>query len=180
MDEKERKKRYWNELFTGSMVLGLAMFAVFVLQYLARNQPAGIAMGLLSLANFSVVVAVLVVYGRKVAALYQPDAQNPIGFSYGRAFGFSLKLATLSGIIYGAGYFLMIEVVDPVYFGAMLNQAAELYVTSELMTADQVGEMLDLMHNLFVVIFSNMVVMLFQGGFVALFTAAIVRTRPLY
>ena len=82
--------------------------------------------------------------------------------------------------MYGVGYFLLTEVIDPHYFGQAMERVAELYVSSGLMTAEQVQAGMALMHNLFVVIFANMVAMLFQGGFLALFTSAIVRYRRPY
>lgn len=180
MDEKTRRQKYRGELLTGGMVLGLAMFVIMVLQYLLRD-VGGFLVGLLSFAGFAAILVVLIVYGRRAAALCPPDPLlRPNGFSYGRAFGFSLLLSLLSGIVYGAGYFLLTEVIDPHYFGQAMNQVAEMYVSSGLMTAEQVQAGLALMHNLFVVIFANMVAMLFQGGFLALFTSAIVRYRRPY
>lgn len=161
-------------------MLGLAMFAILVLQYLLR-EVGGFWVGLLSFANFAAIVAVLIVYGRRAAVLCPPDPLlRPGGFSYGRAFGFSLLLSMLSGIVYGAGYFLLTEVIDPHYFGQAMERVAELYVSSGLMTAEQVQAGMALMHNLFVVIFAQMIAMLFQGGFLALFTSAIVRYRRPY
>lgn len=178
MDYKEVKRKYWAELLTGGMVLGVVMVVVLFLQYLIRNQEPGFVGSLLSFANFAAVVAVLVIYGRKAAALY---AEHPLGFSYGRAFWFSLLMSMLSGVIYGAGYFLMSEVVDPVYYGEIQQKVLEIYAKAGKMTQEQVEmmqEAMGLMHNLFVVIFSYVFVMLFQGGFVSLFTAAIVRRKP--
>lgn len=181
MDEKIRKQKYRIELLTAGMVQGLGMFAVLLLQYLTRNLPAGFLSGLLSFAGFAVIVAVLVVYGRRAAALYPPDpVLRPNGFTYGRAFGFSLLVSLLSGIVYGAGYFLLAEGIDPRYFGEMTGRVAETYVSSGLMTAEQVQTGMALMHNLFVVIFANMAAMLLQGGFLALFTSAVVRYRKPY
>lgn len=180
MDEKTRRQKYWGELLTGGMVLGLAMFVIMVLQYLLRD-VGGFLVGLLSFAGFAAILVVLIVYGRRAAALCPPDPLlRSNGFSYGRAFGFSLLLSMLSGIVYGAGYFLLTEVIDPHYFGQAMDRVAEMYVSSGLMTAEQVQAGLALMHNLFVVIFANMVAMLFQGGFLALFTSAIVRYRRPY
>lgn len=178
MDEKQRKKQYTAEVMTAAMVMGLGMFVVMFLQYLLRD--AGGMLGvLLSFANLAVVVAVLIIYGRRAAALCPPDPQRrPNGFTYGRAFGFSVLVSLLSGIIYGAGYFLLTEVIDPQFYGDTINEVAKLYVSSGLMTAEQVQAGVALMHNLFVVILANMIAMLFQGGFVALFTSAIVRYRP--
>lgn len=178
MDEKQRKKQYTAEVMTAAMVMGLGMFVVMFLQYLLRD--AGGMLGvLLSFANLGVVVAVLIIYGRRAAALCPPDPQRrPNGFTYGRAFGFSVLVSLLSGIIYGAGYFLLTEVIDPQFYGDTINEVAKLYVSSGLMTAEQVQAGVALMHNLFVVILANMIAMLFQGGFVALFTSAIVRYRP--
>lgn len=178
MDEKQRKKQYTAEVMTAAMVMGLGMFVVMFLQYLLRD--AGGMLGvLLSFANLAVVVAVLIIYGRRAAALCPPDPQRrPNGFTYGRAFGFSVLVSLLSGIVYGAGYFLLTEVIDPQFYGDTINEVAKLYVSSGLMTAEQVQAGVALMHNLFVVILANMIAMLFQGGFVALFTSAIVRYRP--
>lgn len=168
------------ELLTGGMVLGLAMFAVLVLQYLTRNVASGFLGGLLSFANFAAIVGVQVIYGRRAGALYRLEpVSRPNGFTYGRAFGFAVLVSLLSGIVAGAGYFLLAEVVDPAYFGRTMDRVAQIYVESGLMTAEQVREGLALMHNLFVVIFANMFAMLFQGGFVGLFTAAIVRQRTI-
>lgn len=176
--EKIRRQRYRIELLTAGMVLGLAMFALLVLQYWTRNLASAFVSGLLSCATFGAIVAVQIIYGRRAAALCPPDpAVRPNGFTYGRAFGFSVLAALLSGIVYGAGYFLMIEVVAPHYFGQVIDRVAELYVSSGLMTAEQVGMARGLMHNLGMVIFSNMSVMLLYGGFVALFTSALVRHR---
>lgn len=180
MDEKERRQKYRGELLTGGMVLGLAMFLILVLQYVARN-AGGFLVGFLSFANFAAIVAILIIYGRRAAALFPPDpVLRPNGFTYGKAFGFSLLVSMLSGIVYGAGYFLLTEVVDPAYFGQAMERVAELYVSSGMMTAEQVRAGMALMHNLFVVIFANMIAMLLQGGFLALFTAAVVRYRRPY
>lgn len=177
MDEKERRKKYRAELLTGGMVLGLAMFAILLLQYLSRNVPSGFLGGFLSFANFAAMVAVLVIYGKRAAALCPPDERHPGGFTYGRAFGLTILMSLLSGIVAGVGYYLMAEVVDPAYFGRTMDQVARIYVESGMMTAEQVREGLALMHNLFVVVFANMIAMLFQGGFIGLFTSAIVRYR---
>ena len=180
MDEKQRKQKFRTELLTAGMALGLALFAVMALQYLLHDAGPLLAT-ILSFANFGVIVAVLIIYGRRAAALCPPDpATRPNGFSYGRAFGFSLLVSLLSGIVYGAGYYLLVEVVDPQYFAEAMKRGAEAYVSSGLMTAEQVQAGMALMHNLFVVIFANMIAMLFQGGFIALFTSAIVRYRKPY
>lgn len=178
MDEKERKKKYRAELLTGGLVLGLVMLVMLVLQYLVRNMPPGSIAGLLGLVSFGAMVAVLVIYGKRAAALYQPDPDlRPGGFTYGRAFGFSILMCLLSGVVYGAGYFLMAEMVDPVYFGQIMEQVARMYVKSGVMNAEQAREAMGMMHNQLLVIFGHMLAMAMQGGFVALFTSAIVRHR---
>lgn len=178
MDEKIRKQKYRVELLTAGMVLGLATFGVVVLQYATRNLASAFVSGLLSCATFGAIVAVQIVYGRRAAALCPPDPlRRPNGFTYGRAFGFSVVASLLSGIVYGAGYFLMTETVDPGYFGQIIDRVAEAYVSSGLMTREQISAVVGLMHNLWWVIFANMVVMLLYGGFVALFTSAVVRHR---
>lgn len=180
MEEKERKQKYRMELLTGGMVLGLAMFVMLVLQYLMRNMPPGSIAGLLGLVSFAAMVAVLVIYGKRAAALCPPDERHPGGFTYGRAFGFSILMCLLSGVVYGAGYFVMAEAVDPVYFGQAVEQVAKIYVKSGLMTAEQAREAMGMMHNQLLVIFGHMMAMAMQGGFLALFTAAVVRYRRPY
>ena len=73
MDEKERKKQYTAEVFTAAMVMGLGLFVVMFLQYLLRD-AGGVLSLLLSFATFAVVVAVLIIYGRRAAALCPPGA----------------------------------------------------------------------------------------------------------
>lgn len=177
MEEKERKRKYRLELLTGGMVLGLAMVAVLVARYLMRGVASGMPGSLLSMATLAAIVAVLVVYGRRAAALCPPDQKHPGGFTYGRAFGFSLLVCLLSGVVYGMGYFVMAEGVDPVYFGRILDQVARAYVEAGWMTPEQVGEAVGAMHNQWMVIVGHMVAMVMQGGFVALFTSAVVRRR---
>lgn len=173
VDDGAWKQRYRGEWMTGGLVLGLALFAVLGLQYLLRGVVEGSALwaGLLSLAPFGAIVAVQVVYGRRAAALRR------FGFTYGRAFGFEVLVCLLSGIVYGAGYFLLAEVVDPVYFGRTLEQVVAIYLRSGLMTVEQARQAMELMHSLPAVICATMLAMVLQGGFVALFTAAIVRHR---
>ncbi|MCH5305445.1 MAG: DUF4199 domain-containing protein [Rikenella sp.] len=179
MDEKLRKQKYRIELLTAGMVLGLAMVAVLLLQYGTRNLGSAFVAGALSCATLVSIVAVFVFYGRRAAALCPPDpAARPNGFTYGRAFGFSLLVSLLSGIVYGAGYFWMAEVVDPHYFGQVIDRATELYDSSGLMTAEQMLEMKAMMHNQWILIAGHMLAMAMQGGFVALFTSAVVRHRP--
>ena len=177
MDEKERKQKYRTELLTAGMVLGLAMTGVLVLQYVLRGVRIGWVGMLLSLAGLAVTAAVLVGYGRRAAALCPPDERRPEGFTYGRAFGFSLLVCLLGGVIYGAGYFVMAEAVDPAYFGQIIDQVVRLYIESGLMTQAQAELTAAAMHNLLMVILGYVLAMALQGGFVALFTAAIVRRR---
>lgn len=176
MDEKTRRQKYWGELLTGGMVLGLVLFGIMLLQHVTRFMGREVNT-VLSVLSFGATVAILVIYGYRAARYCLPDKLHPGGFTYGRAFGFSLLVSLLAGIICGAGYFLLTEVIDPVFFGEMIQQFAEMYVSSGWMDADQAKEMIALAHNIFVVILGNMVVMLLKGGFVALFTSAFVRHR---
>lgn len=179
MDFKELKRKYRIELFTGAMVLGLVQVLVLFLQYLMRDNASGILYSILSWGNLIAIITVFVVYGRKLAAIYGP---TPMGLTYGKAFGFFILMSLLSGVIYGAGYYLISEVVDPGYFAAVQQEALELLVNSGNWSDAQIDAMksaMGLTHNLFVVIFSYVMVMLFQGGFVALFISAIVKRPPM-
>lgn len=177
-DYKELKKTYRNELLTAGMVLGLAQVAILFLQYFLRATPMPGLQTLLSFASFGAIIAVFIIYGRKVAAAY---ADTPTGFSYGRAFGFCLLVSILSGIIYGVGYYLISQVIDPAYYAEMHRKVLELYASSGMLTEVQLESMkeaMGLLSNLFVVIFGYMFAMLLQGGFVALFVAAMLRRAP--
>lgn len=165
------KQKYRVEWLTGGLVLGLALFAMMGLEYLLRGVRTGWIGLLLSVAPLAVLVAVLVVYGRRAAALRGP------GFTYGKAFGFSLWICLLSGIIYGTGMFLLLEVVDPVYFGRMFEQVLTIYLRSGMLTVQEGREVMAMMHSLPFMVVGGMLAMVLQGGFVALFTAAVVRYR---
>ncbi|WP_297626163.1 DUF4199 domain-containing protein [uncultured Rikenella sp.] len=167
------KAKYRAEWLTGGLVLGLALFAVMGLEYLLRGvrAQAGWVGLLLAVAPLAVLVAVLVIYGRRGAAL------RGARFTYGKAFGFSLWICLLSGIIYGTGIFLLLEVVDPVYFGRTFEQALTVYLQAGMLTVQEGRELMELMHSLPFMVVSGILAMVLQGGFVALFTSAVVRYR---
>lgn len=185
VDYKELKRYYRTELLTGGLVLGLILTGIAFLQYFTRNQGPGLLQSILAMADFAGAVAVLVVYGKRVSTKYA-EAYPTMGFSYGKAFGFSLLLVMLSGVIYGMGYYLLTEVVDPGAYGelkqAVITGAMEIYEKMPNFTPEQIetsGRMLNFMfHNLLGNVIVYTLAMLFQGGFVALLTSAIVRRQP--
>lgn len=175
----EQRKIYNRELMTGSLILGVALVAVMVLQYLIRNMEGSFLAALLSLAGFVVIVVAQLRYGRRVAAL----SSLADGFSLGKAFGFMLMLSASAGVIYGLGAYIMQEVVDPAYYYDLQNKMVQVYVKSLGMTPEQASafdsaEVRKMMSQIWIVVFSGIFGMVFQGGLIALFTSAMVRRKP--
>lgn len=169
---------YRKELFTGALMLGVALVVVMVLQYMVRGMGVGIIAALLSLAGFVVIVVAQLRYGRSVARLHEGD-----GFGLGRAFLFMIQLSALAGVVYGLGAYVMQEVVDPAYYSDLMNNMVQAYVKSLGMTTEQAAafdspQTRAMMGKVWVVVLSGVFGMVFQGGLIALFTSAIVRRRP--
>lgn len=169
------KNRYLNELFTGSLVMGLGLVVIMVLQYAIRNMQVGVLAALLSLGGFAVIVVTQVIYGRRVASDY-----GDAGFGYVRAFGLLILMSGLGGVIYGAGTYMMQTIVDPAYYGELQSKVIEAYVKTFKLNAEQIGlfkQAQHMMNNVAAVVFSGAIGLMLQGGLVGLFTATFVK-RP--
>ncbi len=186
-DIRTLKQYYRSQLLTGALVFGVAMVVILLLEYVFSSVPT-VQKILGYVGGLVVVIAVLVVYGKRVAARYA-QARPAEGFSYGRVFGFSVLMSMLAGVICGVGYYLLTEVIDPAHFAAerekAMTEAVETLRQNPQITEEMIEQQVSMsnyisgmMQTLGGSIGFNVFGMLLWGGFVALFTSAGVRRKP--
>lgn len=171
------KKDYWHIVLTAGFVLGVLYAATTFLSYVFYGN---VIMGwICSIAGFGAIVWSLLFYGKKTAALKDVDG---MGFSYGQAFGFSMLVLLLSGVIVGISQWTLQNVIDPVFYDQLYKTAIEEMVAKVPSAgADQIKmmkESQDMMRQMWAVILASMLSMALLGGIVALATSAAIKRQP--
>lgn len=171
------KKEYWNTVLTAGLVLGVLYAAAGFLTYATYGNSA---MGwIISVLGFAVIAWSLYYYGKKVAVITDVDG---MGFSYGKAVGFSIMVLLLSGVITGISQWLLQNVIDPEFYAQIHREALENVIklmpsaTDEQIAASK--KSLDMMHQIWYVIGASMLSMVLLGGLVALITSVFVQRKP--
>lgn len=171
------KKEYWHVVLTAGFILGILYSAQTFLSYaFYGNKITG---WIASLIGFASIVWVLINYGKKAAAIKDPEG---MGYSYGQAFGFSIIVLLLSGIIVGISQWLLQNVIDPEFYAKLYKEAAEQMVTlmpnasDEQIKAMQASQ--QMMRQMWAVIGASMISMLMLGGLVALATSVVIKRKP--
>ncbi|CDN32071.1 hypothetical protein BN938_1994 [Mucinivorans hirudinis] len=172
------KNQYWNLVLTGAFMLGVLWVALSFLSYVFNNNT--VMNFINSIGGLGILIWALIFYGKKVAHLKDVDG---VGFSYGQAFGFSILMLLLSGVIVGIGQWLLHNVVDPEFYAKVNKEATEAAVKmvggkmdSRMIASMQEAQ--DKMKIIWWVIANSMGTMCLLGGFVALITSAVVRRKP--
>lgn len=171
------KNEYWNIVLTAGFVLGVLYAAQGFLSYVFYGN---MLMGwLTSILGFAAIIWVLVYYGRKAAEIKDVDG---VGYTYGQAFGFSLLVLLLSGVIVGFSQWLLQAVIDPEFYAIIYRETTEKMLsmmknpTDEQITA--MKQSVQRMQDMWYVIGASMFSMCMLGGLVALGTSAVVKRRP--
>lgn len=162
---------------TAGAILGLAYVLQMVAGYLLRDVMGGFMGTVLNLLGFGAIVAVLLFFGRRSAGIRDVEGA---GYSYGAAFGFSLLVLMLAGVMVGVCQWVLQNVVDPVYYNAIYQKSLESMIAVGKMSDDQqqiMRQSAQIMRSVWGMIGASLLSMLLQGGLVALLTAAYVK-RP--
>lgn len=172
------KKDYWNIVLTAAFVLGVLYAAFNFVSYAFYGNA--IVGWLSSLAGFGVILWSLVYYGRRAALLKDVDG---VGFTFGQAFGFSIMVLLLSGVIVGIGQWLLQNVIDPTFYDKLYKDALEQSIKVLGNSADDtqiesVRRTHDMMRQPLVVVFGAMLSMGLMGGLVGLAASAIIKRKP--
>ena len=175
MDEKTMQKEYWSELLTAALVLGLINAVIMVLGYVFKDGGSQVMNWLLNIATFAGIFWVLLQYGKRASRL---DKFRKTGFSYGSAFGFSILMLFISGILTGTCQWILQTVIDPKYGEELLRTAINAAEKTGVAVDDQQIAMIKMMTNsIWWIIGASMLSMVMLGGLVALVTSTFVK-RP--
>ena len=177
MDEKAMRKEYWREILTAALVLGLLCAVKIVLTYVFNSNT--LLNWVLFFYEFTVIAWTLVHYGKKASRMPMFAVR---GFTYGAAFGFSMLVLLVSGILVGLCQWFMTNVVDPAYYAEANRKAIELVIQSNPAIGDAMIEGMQkgqaMMSSIWMMVFAGMFTMVFQGGLVALVTSTFVKRPP--
>lgn len=171
-----KKALYWKNVLTAAAALGLLYGVQIVVGYLCRSFDSTVFGTLLSLYGFGVIVWSLLFFGRRAERIKNTDGA---GYSYSEAFGFSLLVLVLSGIIVGFVQWFLQNVIDPVYYTEIYKQT--LTQMTKGLSPEQIKmakSSLDIMKSIWGMIGSMIFTMLMLGGLVALGTSAMVKKGP--
>lgn len=170
------KALYWKNTLTAAAVLGLLYSLQIVMGYFCRHIDSQVVGTLLSLYGFGVIVWSLLFFGRRAEKIKNTDGA---GYSYSEAFGFSLLVLVISGIIVGFVQWFLQNMIDPIYYTEIYKQT--LTQMTKGMSPDQIKmakSSLDIMKSVWGMIGSMIFTMLMLGGLVALGTSAMVKKGP--
>lgn len=187
IDYRALKQHYRRQLLTGALVFGAALVVVLLLEYVFSGVPV-VQKILGYVGGLGVVIALLVIYGKRVAVRYAEIVPKE-GFGYGRVYGFSLLMSALAGVIVGVGAYLLTEVIDPEYFAAQREKQmaimAEQYRKNPQYTQEQIemavkqgNDMAEFTRTLQGSIVIHVIGYALFGGIVGLFTSIAVRRKP--
>lgn len=172
------KKEYWNIVLTAALVLGVLYTAFTFLGYVFYGNA--IVGWMVSLASFGSILWSLVYYGKRAAVLKDVDG---VGFTFGQAFGFSIVVLLLSGVIVGIGQWFLQNVVDPEFYDQLYKQTLENTIKMMGSSANDVQieaarQTQELMRQPLAVVFSAVLSMGLMGGLVGLAASAIIKRKP--
>lgn len=171
------KKEYWHIVLTAGFALGVLYSAMAFLGYAFHgNSVVG---WLCSIGGFASIVWSLIYYGRRAAAVKDIDGA---GFSYGQAFGFSLLVLLLSGVLVGISQWVLQNVIDPAFYEELNATSVEniLRLMSKIPTDEQVKlikESQEMAKHMWPLIMGSMFNMAFLGGLVALVTSTVIKRK---
>ncbi len=145
----------------------------------ALRLEQGDNMWLYELLIFIVVCPLIIVTGRRNAALAGPE-----GYSYSRAVGYVFALMMFAGIVYGVGRFLMVNYISHEYYDALNTAAMDAAMTvyrgtaMESQMATMRPQALRVMSNPLFLIFSSVFNLVIKGGFLGLIFSAFFKRNP--
>jgi hypothetical protein len=149
------KENFWPDAARGGVVVGLVVVAAMCLKVWTA---AGFAASLIELAAVSWAI---------YAFTKRRGAQ-----SYGQCMKFVLAMMLLAGVVYGAGYYFMVNYWAVDYFAQQFD------LVSEAMGAPMDKDLLRAaVANPFYCVLSGVFAEVFYGGIVGLFVVAFIRKR---
>jgi len=178
MEQKDMKKQYWSELLTGALVLGLLYAVQLVLSYVFKDGGPKVISWLLSVYGFAAIAWALFHYGKRASKL---ELYRTKGFSYGAAFGFSMLILIISGVLVGVAQWILQNVIDPEYYAQMYRRSMELIIQTTPSLSDKQIEAMktgqEITRSIWGMIGASMMTMILLGGLIALITSAVIK-RP--
>ena len=149
------KENFWPDAARGGVVIGLIAFVAMYLKVWAGKSM------LPSIAELIAVAYSVFVFGRRRGEQ-----------TYGRCMKFVLAMMLLAGVIYGAGYYFMVNHWAAAYFDRQFEQVWEAMGLSGDMASLRAATA-----NPFYCVISGMLAEVFYGGLVGLFVVAFIRRR---
>ena len=165
---------FWRDAAKGGIIIGaIVIAATYIKAWLAMS---GSGMGTL----FTLLELVAVVYfvyrlSKQRSMLYD----SATGYSYGQNMGFVMAVMLLAGVIYGIGYYFLVNHIFSDY-GAIMIEASEkaAYTMYGDMADAIVGQMYAMLANPIFWLFYGVFAMVIYGGIIGLFVSAFTKRRP--
>lgn len=169
---EQSRKEMWNSVMTHGAVLGgvLVVYS-FILYLMDAMYQNG-----LGLVNYIITIGLLVVF----ASRYR-DRHLGGFITFGKAWGYSVKVVFFSSIIVSFFSFLLYKVIDPASYEQMWTLLEESYLESGQFTEDEVESLVDMGRVIMTparMAIWSVFVYTFFGGLLALIPARIVRRNP--
>jgi hypothetical protein len=172
------KKQFWQSASNWGMITGLVLFLITILSWVL-TRDAGKPASWMEFVRFVAVLAILIYTGRQNARLSGPE-----GYPYGRAVGWIFAMMMFAGIVAGVGDFLMANFIARDYYDGLNAMQAEAIMKvyqgtpMESRAVAMGDQMVRMLSNPFVLIFSNVINWVMKGGFLGLIVAAFVKKNP--
>ncbi len=179
MDTKELRRRYWNEILTGALVLGGAIvLLLFLDQALGLHGKPGLGF-VMTLLQLAVIVWIIYHYTKRGADVYTSAGQP---YSFAKGFLGALNMSVFSGVVVGLGLYVVMNYISPGNYGAMVSAMAQAYLDNPALTPEArlayqeiVTDPSILTGNLTLLLFGAIMAMGLVGGFIGLVTGALLK-----
>lgn len=167
MSKEPDKKLY---IYSSGAKMGLALVVLLLILHSAGKL---IGSGWTSLSWIVYIIAIYL-----TMSVYRDRYNNGV-LSYGNGLLFGLKISTLSGIIVGFFYFILIRFIDPGVKDAMIALAEEAYLALGMPESqvEMMYEAIQMTTNPWVMLMSNALGGLINGAIVSLIVALVVQRK---
>lgn len=168
------KNTFWRDAAKGGIIIGAIEVAVsYIKTWLAM---AGSMMGFLFTILEVVAVAYVIYKLCKQRSMLYDSAE---GYSYGQNMSFVVALMLLAGVIYGAGYYFLVNFVAPEFFEKSFSEAFNLmYQVMGDVAEQSIDAAFTMIRSPFYWLFYGVAAMIIYGGIIGLFVSAFVKRKP--
>lgn len=165
---------FWRDAAKGGIIVGAIVVAVSYIKTWLAMAGSGMVM-LFSLLEIIAVAYVLYKMCKQRSMLYDAAA----GYSVGQNMAYVTAVMLFSGIIYGVGYYFLVNHVAAAFYEETFAASFETMYKMVGNVSDAAFDMaMSLVRNPFYWLFYGIMAMIIYGGIIGLFVSAFVKRKP--